>query len=313
VRSPKEALTGRRSFLALSTAGVALSGAALVARPTAAEAHSVTPARRQGPALRELRQLERRHLARLGVFAWDTATDRTILHRAGERFPMASTFKTLAVAAVLRDLNADGSFLGKTIRYTAEDTTRSGYAPVTGLPENLERGMTVEELCAVSITHSDNAATNLLLKELGGPAAVTRFCRSLGDTTTRLDRWEPDLNSAEPGRVTDTSTPLALGKTYARVTLGNALRRADRTRLTGWLLANTTGAKRLRAGLPGDWRVAEKTGTGEYGTTNDAGLAWPPGRDPIMITVLSTKDDPEAPADEPLLAEAAKIIAKYLG
>jgi beta-lactamase class A len=308
-------LTDRRSFLALTTVGVALSGVALVTRPTAAEARPapVPPGRGQGPALRELRQLERQHSARLGVVAWDTATDRTILHRAGERFPMASTFKTLAVAAVLRDLNADGSFLGKTIRYTAEDTTRSGYAPVTGLPENLERGMTVENLCAVAITHSDNAATNLLLKELGGPTAVTRFCRSLGDTTTRLDRWEPDLNSAEPGRVTDTSTPLALGKTYATVTLGNALRRADRARLTDWLLANTTGAKRLRAGLPGDWRVAEKTGTGEYGTTNDAGLAWPPGREPIVITALSTKDDPEAPADEPLLAEAAKIVAKHFG
>ncbi|MFJ1708102.1 class A beta-lactamase [Kitasatospora sp. NPDC088346] len=259
-----------------------------------------------------LRALERAHSARLGVFACDTVTGRTVHYRADEPFPFCSTFKTIAVAAVLRDLDRDGEFLASRIRYTDRDVTESGYAPITGLPENLTGGMTVASLCAAAIDHSDNAAANLLLRELGGPDAVTRFCRSLGDRVTRLDRWEPALNSAEPGRESDTSSPRALGRTYARLTLGDALDAPDRERLTGWLLGNTTSGNRFRAGLPQGWTVADKTGTGGYGTTNDVGIAWPPGRGPIVLAVLSTRHDPAAPADEPLVAETARLVAAAL-
>ncbi|MFF7453819.1 class A beta-lactamase [Kitasatospora sp. NPDC008115] len=259
-----------------------------------------------------LRALEQAHSARLGVFAHESATGRTVAYRADELFPMCSTFKTIAVAAVLRDLDRDGTFLAKRIRYTSSDVTEAGYAPVTGLPGNLEGGMTVEELCAAAIVYSDNAAANLLLRELGGPSAVTRFCRSIGDRVTRLDRREPGLNSAEPGRITDTTTPRAIARTYARLTTRNALDAPDRRRLTTWLLNNTTGTNRLRAGLPKDWTVAEKTGTGGYGTTNDVGITWPPDRGPITLAVLSTKQQPAAPADEPLLAEAAALLADIL-
>ena len=287
------------------------AGTALTAGPLAPTAHA---SGQPGPAVAELRALEREHGARLGVFAWNTSTNETVLHRAGERFPICSLFKTVAVAAVLRDLDRDGTYLRTTIRYTRDDIAGAGHVPVTGLPQNLEQGMTVEELCAATITFSDNGAANLLLRELGGPAAITRFCRSLGDDITRLDRWEPDLNSAEPDRITDTTTPLAIGRTYARLTLTRALGTADRERLTGWLLANTTGDRRLRAGLPADWRVAEKTGSGSYGTTNDAGIAWPPGRGPVVLAVLATKPaDAQAPADEPLLAKTARIVSAALG
>ncbi|MEV0191973.1 class A beta-lactamase [Kitasatospora purpeofusca] len=258
------------------------------------------------------RALEQAHSARLGVFAQDTVSGRTVAYRADELFPMCSTFKTIAVAAVLRDLDRDGSFLARRLHYTATEVAESGYAPITGLPANLEGGMTVEELCAAAIRYSDNAAANLLLRELGGPGAITGFCRSIGDRVTRLDRWEPALNSAEPGRLTDTSSPHALGRTYARVALGTALDPADRRRLTDWLLTNTTGTNRLRAGLPPTWRIAEKTGTGSYGTANDAGVAWRADGRPIVVTVLSTKHAPDAPADEPLIAETARIVATAL-
>ncbi|MEU9077203.1 class A beta-lactamase [Kitasatospora sp. NPDC004745] len=261
---------------------------------------------------RRLRALEQAHSARLGVFAHDTGTGRTVSYRADELFPMCSTFKTVAVAAVLRDLDRDGEFLAETITYTAQDVADSGYGPVTGLPENLAGGMTVAALCAAAIDHSDNAAANLLLRELGGPDAVTRFCRSIGDGVTRLDRWEPALNSAEPGRVTDTSSPRALGRTYARLALGDALDGPDRQRLTGWLRGNTTSGKRFGAGLPAGWVLADKTGTGSYGTTNDVGLTWPPGRAPIVLAVLSTKRDATAGADEPLVAATAELLAATL-
>ncbi|MGW0916723.1 class A beta-lactamase [Streptomyces sp. NPDC002784] len=295
----------RRSLL-LAGATAALAGGP--ATPGVARATE-----RRDYAVRSLRALERRHGARLGVFAWNTVSGETVSHRADERFPICSVAKTPAVAAVLRDLDRDGTFLAKVIRYGSDDVTRSGYAPVTGLAENLTHGMTVEDLCAATITHSDNTALNLLVRELGGPAAVTCFCRSLGDEVTRLDRWEPELNSAEPGRVTDTTSPLAIGKTYARLVLTRALASADRERLTGWLLANTTGDNRIRAGLPSGWTVAEKTGTGEYGTTNDVGVAWTPKGEPVVLAVLSTRPEPEAPADEPLVARAAAVTAEALG
>ncbi|WP_073926991.1 class A beta-lactamase [Streptomyces sp. CB03911] len=288
----------------------AAATALTVVLPTAGTAFAQGPD--GGRITDRLRALEQAHGARLGVFVWDTVTGRTVLHRADELFPMCSTFKTIAVAAVLRDLDRDGAFLAHRIRYTERDVTASGYAPVTGLPGNLADGMTVADLCAAAVDHSDNAAANLLLRRLGGPGAVTRFCRSVGDDVTRLDRWEPELNSAEPGRVTDTSSPRAIGRTYARLTLGGALRPGDARRLTGWLLGNTTGTNRLRAGLPADWTVADKTGTGAYGSTNDVGIVRPPGRGPVVMAVLSTKDEAAAPADEPLVAGAAALLAAAL-
>lgn len=302
--------TTRRSVLAL---GVGAVLAAAVPRSGTALAAPPRPGAAENAATEGLRALEREHSARLGVFALNTVTGRTVLHRAGERFPMCSVFKTIAAAAVLRDLDRDGKHLARRVRYTEEDVARSGYAPVTGRPGNLANGMAVSALCEAAVTHSDNAAANLLLRELGGPGAVTRFCRSVGDRTTRLDRWEPELNSAEPWRVTDTTSPAAIGRTYALLLLGDALAAGDRKLLTSWLLANTLGNDRLRAGLPADWTAAEKTGSGEYGTANDVGVVWTPDRVPVVLAALSTKpDDAEAESDDPLLAKTAALVADTL-
>ncbi|MER6220064.1 serine hydrolase [Streptomyces sp900105755] len=165
-------------------------------------------------------------------------------------------------------------------------------APVTGKPENLAAGTTVAESCGAAIEYGDNTAANLLLQQLGGPVAVTGLCRSLGDGVTRLDRWEPELNSAEPGQVTGTTTPPAVATACAKLTVGHALDGAGRRRLTGRLLANTTGGERIRAGLPGDRTVGDKTGTGCYGTADDVALARPPGRAPLVVAVFSTHAEP---------------------
>lgn len=303
MESIKEWLVSRRVVVA---GGL---GAGLAAVPGASAANAASPG---SETARRLRDLEREHLARLGVFGWNTTTGKRVTHREDERFPICSVFKTVAAASVLRDLDRAGRFLPRVIHYTRRDIAKAGYAPVTGLPENLAGGMSVAGLCGAAISHSDNAAANLLLEQLGGPTSITAFCRSTGDDVTRLDRWEPELNSAEPGRSTDTTSPHAIGNTYARLTLGQALDPAHRKLLTGWLLANTTGGQRLRAGLPQDWTAAEKTGTGGYGTTNDVGIVWPPGRGPIVMAVLSTKRHADTSADEPLIAKLASILAAAL-
>ncbi|HEX5565654.1 MAG TPA: class A beta-lactamase [Streptomyces sp.] len=297
----------RRTLLALGT-GTALAAAV----STGGTARAAPPGGRGGLS-RALRGLEREHSARLGVYARNTVTGRSVRYRAEETFPICSVFKTLAAAAVLRDLDRNGEFLAQRIRYTERDVTDVGHVPVTGRPENLAGGMTVAELCDATITHSDNAAGNLLLRELGGPTAITRFCRSIGDRTTRLDRWEPELNSAEPWRVTDTTSPAAIGRTYAELTLGGALDRRDRRQLTDWLLANTTSTYRFRAGLPDDWVLGDKTGSGRYGTANDVGITWTPEGAPVVLAVLSTKHEPDAPADDPLIAKTAALLAAALG
>nr|WP_234439726.1 class A beta-lactamase [Streptomyces bicolor] len=278
------------------TAGTATAAALL----TSAPAHATTTDR--------LHDLEQRHGARLGVFAHNLATGRTVRHRADERFPICSLFKTLAAAAVLRDLDRDGEVLAKRIHYTQDDLVANSDETA----KHLATGMTVAELADVAIRFSDNTAGNLLLRELGGPTAVTRFARSLGDPVTRLDRWETDLNSAEPWRVTDTTSPRAIARTYARLVLFDALNRPDRDLLTHWLLNNTTSANRFRAGLPKTWTVADKTGGGSYGANNDVGIAWTEDGTPLVLAVQTTRPDQDAALDHALIVETAALIARAL-
>ncbi|TXS42872.1 class A beta-lactamase [Streptomyces sp. uw30] len=288
-------MLGRRTLL---TAGTATTAALLTG----------APARAAGAD--RFRELERQHGARLGVFAHNVRTKRTVTHRADELFPMCSLFKTLASAAVVRDLDHDGEFLARRIHYTEADLPKSGSDKTR---EHLAEGMTVAELCEVAITYSDNGAGNLLLRELGGPTAITRFARSLGDPVTRLDRWETELNSAEPWRVTDTTSARAIGRTYGRLVLADdALNGPDRGLLTRWLLSNTTSGKRFRAGLPPTWTVADKTGSGSYGTTNNVGIAWTPDGAPVVLAVLSTKPAQDAAWDDALVAETARLLSRIL-
>ncbi|WP_128983917.1 class A beta-lactamase [Streptomyces roseicoloratus] len=299
----------RRTMLAAG-AGAALAAAALPpASAHAAPAPDRPGASAPGRARRRLRALEREHGARLGAYAYDTGSGRLVTYRADERFPMCSLFKALNAAAVLRDLDRDGSFLARRVFYTEQYVKRSGWSPVT--KAHVADGMTIAELCEYSITESDNTAANLLLRELGGPAAVTRFARSIGDGVTRLDRWEPELNTAEPWRETDTTTPRAIARSYGRLLLGGALAPGDRHLLTGWMLANRTSGNRFRKGLPADWVLADKTGGGEYGSNNDAGVAWPPGRPPVVLAVMTTKPEQDA-ADDALVAGAAAVLAEAM-
>jgi beta-lactamase class A len=127
----------------------------------------------------------------------------------------------MAAAAILKESMKDSSLLEKHITYSKEDTIKAGYAPIT--EKHLSKGMSISELCAAAIQHSDNAAVNFMMKELGGPKAVTAFARSIGDDTFRLDRWEPGLNTAIPGDLRDTSTPAAMEKSLQALLIGDAL------------------------------------------------------------------------------------------
>jgi beta-lactamase class A len=221
---------------------------------------------------------------RLGVAILETTTAIRIGHRSDERFPMCSTFKLLAVGAVLRRIDEGRDELDRTIRFTQKDIVTS--SPAT--EKRVASGMSIQQLCAAAITLSDNTAANLLLASIGGPPGLTVFARTLGDEVTRLDRIEPELNESLPGDPRDTSTPDNMLSDLRELVLGNALSRSSRSRLTDWLVQNKTGDKRLRAGVPAGWKVGDKTGSGAKGTTNDLAILWPPQCGPILVAVYLT-------------------------
>jgi beta-lactamase class A len=259
-------------------------------------------------AERRLATIERRIGGRLGVAVVDTGTGRVLAYRAHERFPMCSTFKTLAVAAVLRRVELSQEQLEHRIAYSEADLL--AYAPITR--EHVDDGaMTVAQLCAAAIEWSDNTAANLLLASLGGPATVTRYARTLGDFTTRLDRTEPTLNTAIPGDPRDTTTPDAMLADLHAVIVGSKLLTPSRLRLEGWMIACKTGATRLRSGLPRGWTVGDKTGTGENGTANDIAFIRRPARAPLLVAAyLTGAAAASGAARDAALAEVGKVVGE---
>jgi beta-lactamase class A len=253
-----------------------------------------------GPALDDL---ERRSGRRIGLVALDTGTGRAVRHRADERVLMCSTAKVLVVAAVLRRRLDDPGLLERTVRYTRADLLE--YAPTTS--RFVDTGMTVAALCEAAITVSDNTAVNLLTGLLGGPATSTAFVRTLPDAVTRLDRLEPELNETAPGDERDTSTPQQMVADLQALVLGPSLDPAGRDLLTGWMVATTTGTRQIRAGLPGGWRVGDKTGSGAQGESHDVAVAWPPGRAPLVLAVYTTPTDPASTNGRETIAEATRL------
>jgi beta-lactamase class A len=258
-----------------------------------------------GAVVADFIQIEKWSGGRLGVAALDTGTGERVGRHADDRFPMCSTFKFLAAAAVLKRVDEGKEKLDRRIAYTKEDLVE--YSPVT--KEHVADGMTLSDICEAAMTLSDNTAGNLILASLGGPQGITQFARSLGDTVTRLDRTETALNEAIPGDPRDTTTPNAMAEHLRKLVLGDVLSPASKEKLTKWLLGNKTGDTRMRAHLPEGWRVGDKTGSGERGTTNDVGVIWPPGRAPIVLAIYLTETTAHPNARNGALAAIGAAVA----
>ena len=293
----------RRQFLASASAALIVPSLA----------HAATPAPNQLSAedqlSRELATIELASGGRLGVAVLDTATGTRTLHRGDERFPMCSTFKLVACAAVLAKVDAGKLHLDQRVIFQKTDLVT--YSPITethiGAP-----GMSLGEICAAAIDYSDNTAANLILANIGGPAGFTQFARSLGDTVTRLDRIETALNESLPNDPRDTTTPSAMVANLNSLLLGSALSASSRNQLTQWLLANTTGGARLRAGVPANWRVGDKTGTGDHGSTNDIGILWPPNARPLLVCAYLTGTTASADQRNATIAAVGRAISASL-
>ncbi|MGZ8351333.1 MAG: class A beta-lactamase [Allosphingosinicella sp.] len=244
--------------------------------------------------------------ARLGVAALDTGSGRTLGHDVDGRYAMCSTFKLPLAAAILAAVEAGRMALDEPIAFGEADLL--SYAPV--IRAHLAEGrLPVERLCAAIVEVSDNSAANLLLRRIGGPAGLTAFVRRNGDTVTRLDRYEEELNTNIPGDLRDTTTPAAMVGLMRTLLLGDGQTPASRARLAGWMVGATTGLQRLRAGMPADWRVGDKTGNGANGAANDLAIAWPPGRAPILIASYMSGVQVDDTARHAAHAEVGRIVA----
>lgn len=225
--------------------------------------------------------MEKASGGRLGIALLDTVTGRRIGHRQDELFPMCSTFKWVLAAMVL-DKAAEGAIsLDQRLPIRAGDLME--HAPTTR--RHVGKDLTVRDLCRTTMVTSDNPAANVLLRKMGGPAAVTDFLRAQGDTVTRNDRYEPEMNRFVPGDPRDTTSPAAMAATLQHLVLGDRLAAASRQQLADWLIDNETGDACLRAGLGPRWRVGDKTGSNGRDTRNDIAVLWPlEGGKPWVLT-----------------------------
>ncbi|MET9651000.1 class A beta-lactamase [Streptomyces sp. NPDC006460] len=316
---PRSAVRASAVVLALLLAGptACADPAPADGAPAPASTASATDASPPGSAApaaelaAELRRLESARGVRIGAYAYDPASGRTLSYRADESFPVLSTFKAFVAAAVLdRARRVSPGLLERTVHWTARDEV-SGSATTQGRGT---AGMTVAELCHAAVTRSDNTAGNLLLKEIGGPSGLTRYHRTLGDPATRLDRWEPELNDWHPGERRDTTTPAAAGRALERVALDPALVPDDRARLNDWLRATVTGSERIRAGMPEGWVVGDKTGTsGAYGGAHDIAVVRPGSGSPVVLAILTRRTTAAAPSDSVAVARTATALVRGLG
>lgn len=263
-----------------------------------------------------LAELERTSGGRLGVYMQDCGSGRSTGHRSDERFGMCSTFKLLLAAAILRESDAGRLKLETFVEYGKADLVP--HAPVTGA--NLDKGgMSIGALAEAAQLTSDNVAANLLLRQLGGPQGFTAILRQMGDTVTRIDRIEPEMNLVPKGELRDTTTPRAMAQSVARVITGDMLSAGAREQLTRWMIATETGKRRIRAGLPADWRAGDKTGTGVApdmpNKHNDVAVVWPPDRAAVVIAVYfeaSGHFENMRPEDDAVLAQVGRIAAGWI-
>ncbi|MBG2709716.1 MULTISPECIES: class A beta-lactamase [Proteus] len=254
----------------------------------------------------QLSTLEKYSQGRLGVALINTEDNSQITYRGEERFAMASTSKVMAVAAILKESEKQAGLLDKNIIITKSDLV--AYSPIT--EKHLATGMSLAQLSAATLQYSDNTAMNKILDYLGGPSKVTQFARSINDVTYRLDRKEPELNTAIHGDPRDTTSPIAMAKSLQALTLGDALGQSQRQQLVTWLKGNTTGDHSIKAGLPKHWIVGDKTGSGDYGTTNDIAVIWPKNHAPLILVVYFTQQEQDAKYRKDIIVKATEIVTK---
>lgn len=251
----------------------------------------------------QLKRLEDRYDARVGVSALDTESGESVDHRADERFGFASSLKVFAVAELLD--RTTPKELEKNVTWTQADVDDAGWTPVT--EKHVDDGLPLEDVAESALRVSDNLAMNIVLDELGGPEALDDAMEKDGDSTTEVTDEEPELNDVEEGSTDNTTTPAAFTTGLQGLLAPDRLSDDDRRVLLDWMSANETGDPLIRAGAPEGWVVRDKSGHSDA-IQNDIAVVTPPDREPIVISVMTETDDPESEDGPALVAAAAEAV-----
>lgn len=279
----------------------------------------------------------------VGVAAWrlDGSGPR-ILVNAGERFPMASTFKVAVGGAVFAAIDAGRLRLDQMVTIDPNDHVPSEIIadrfPHPGV------AMSVHNLIELMLTQSDNTATDELTRLAGGPQAVTDWIKRQGVAGQRIDRDTAGLlrdffslpagpfkealaaaEKADPGLLErssrpnpvfdddprDTSTPQAMAQLLTQIFNGKALSPQSTKALVEIMQRCRTGEARLRGRLPAGTVVANKTGT-IGGSVNDVGvITLPANNGQIVIAVYIKKSELPFDKRERVIAEIARSVRDY--
>jgi beta-lactamase class A len=279
----------RRAFLILATASMA--------SPALAEYDSI-------------KKYEDRSGGRIGFYAKNLSTGAKTSWRADERFVMCSTFKASLAALVLTNVDQGRESLDAHVNIGTNDLEE--YAPIAR--KYLAKGfMSVGQMCAGAVEYSDNTCANVLLARVGGPEAMTKYWRSIGDDASRLDHNEPMLNRTPIGEVEDTTTPAAMAETISKISFGSVLSDASRSQFRNWMVSNTTGANRLRAGLPAAWKIGDKTGNNGKDGFGDLTITWTKGNSSIVVAAYTRGGAPTSPEVDAVFAAIGNLVTQKLG
>ena len=268
-----------------------------------------SPAHAQRAPLTALTDYERDSGGHIGVCAKNLRTGAEVTRRAHERFVMCSSFKASLAACVLASVDRGQARMDELIAYGPADLME--WAPVA--KQHVEKGaMSVADMCEAAVEFSDNTCANALLARFGGPSALTAFWRSIGDTVSRLDHNEPELNRTPPGDPRDTTTPAATAGNLHKLILGTALSPASREHLTNWMLGCKTGDNRLRAGLPKDWRVGDKTGNNGKDAAIDIAVTWSTRGEPVVVCAYTRGGAPTSRQVDDVFAQIGRYVGTHL-
>nr|WP_221637206.1 class A beta-lactamase [Listeria rocourtiae] len=277
------------------------------AHPEKAMAKEETTVKKAPDTTTQLKNLEKKYQATLGVYAIDSGSGETFAHNGNQRFAFASTVKALLGGVLLKNLSWDE--LNQIIKYTKDDLV--SYSPIT--EKHVDTGMSLKDIIAAAIQYSDNTAANLMFKQFGGPKGFESQLRELGDKVTDSSRLEPDLTTAIPGDIRDTSTPKAIAETFKKLLLDRKIA-PDKLKFYNEILTgNATGEELIRAGIPSNVKVGDKSGAASFGTRNDIAVLYPPHRAPIILVVFSNKANEDDEYDNALIADAARVMSNHLG
>jgi beta-lactamase class A len=256
------------------------------------------------PVEKAIKMQEETLSARIGVAVLNVETGALWSFRGDERFPLTSTFKSIACAKLLYDVDQKRTELKNTVAVNRDDLVT--YSPV--LEAYVEKEIALGDACQATMLTSDNTAANIVIESVGGTESITSFLRDIGDVNTRLDRVEPGLNEALPNDPRDTTTPISMTNTLNELVFGTVLSQDSRVQLIDWMKRNEVTGNLLRSALPAGWEIGDRSGAGGFGARSITAVVWRDKQSPLIVSIYVSQTDASMDQRDLAIVEIGKSI-----